>query len=463
MTVHQKALNVDHTLFDSDLRFDRGEGGRLHVIRAQAGNLEQSRHLAHQIHTFEFAVLHRDVSRPCQRLSQIRHGKATALQGKIPSGGAAHTQCIGSDRLEHRPQLNPRHRDSAVERRRSDAGRHAPLCLHLSIEELKREVVQMNLLPLHLGLDPEVLHFDRFLERQGHREVPRVHDRRTDVDRAVPSSRASADGERALPQRQLQIDHVDVRRLFQRAERAVQCDRQVERLDKRREMEAGCLTESNRLEEKLQILQHVFDGLAGREIPIRQLPAADRDPIERQHGQNPERTFRRRQRRARRSFRRGHPLPAQSGHIQDAPFILDHGDDRIHELDVPDLDLSGQQRHQLHAHAHGGQRRERVLAEGRVVHDHKPGHTGAESRPQRELNILDGDLAIERLLHGRPVLLLVLIQIDEEGQRERKSKQEEEDGTDPDQDFHHGVSRLNAKYRESVSEGQCVAGGVDKC
>jgi thiol-disulfide isomerase/thioredoxin len=56
--------------------------------------------------------------------------------------------------------------------------------------------------------------------------------------------------------------------------------------------------------------------------------------------------------------------------------------------------------------------------EGRVVQHHEPGHSGTDPRPDGQTDVLQLNLAIERVFDDRLVLVLILVEINQEGKRQ---------------------------------------------
>jgi len=69
----------------------------------------------------------------------------------------------------------------------------------------------------------------------------------------------------------------------------------------------------------------------------------------------------------------------------------------------------------------------------RIILHREPRHTNADTGPDGQAEIVEDNLAIERLFDQRLVLVLILVEVDERGQREDGCHQEDDQDTQPDE------------------------------
>src|SRR4029077_6708208 len=106
-----------------------------------ADNFEDGDGLMKQIHTSDLGVFHSHVSRAFQGFRKVSYGQSTALHAEVRSCRSADRHLGGCQGVECWTELHPLNRHLASERWCLGAGRDPSLCRHLSIEELKGEVL----------------------------------------------------------------------------------------------------------------------------------------------------------------------------------------------------------------------------------------------------------------------------------------------------------------------------------
>ena len=136
----------------------------------------------------------------------------------------------------------------AVERGRLGSRGQIPLRHDLSPEDIQREVLELGVRALHLRCDLQVLDLDGFLQPRRNREVSGIDHRGCDGKLQVPSDVASFDGQSDLPQRDGQVNRLEIQRLFERPEPPVHADRKVVRLNGRSHVQRRGPAETDTLE-----------------------------------------------------------------------------------------------------------------------------------------------------------------------------------------------------------------------